>query len=581
MPSNPQVVATPGMDVPTFFITYCGACHGADEPMAGLQLDPLPPMIAVAADRHTWETVLEKLRLGQMPPEGELQPDEDQRKKLADWISAELRKAGAEPLSHPGRVTIRRLNRTEYNNTIRDLVGVDFQPAEDFPADDVGHGFDNLGEVLSLSPMLMEKYLAAAQQVVRAAMDDDQVRERIIFCWPSPAQSRDQCAREVLARFATRAFRHPVEEGELQRLMQLVHLAASQGADYQQSLELALQAILASPSYLFRAEPDEAARGSDQVQPLGAYQLATRLSYFLWSSMPDDELFSLAEKGQLNDDAVLQRQVQRMLRDAKSRAMVDSFAAQWLELRKLESLAPDPDRFPDFDTELRNAMLGETKQFFEVVMREDRSILEFLDCDYTFVNARLARHYGITGIDSDQLQRVHLPDGRRGGVLTQASILTLTSNPTRTSPVKRGKWILDNILGAPPPPPPAGVPELVDGEQAELLGSLRERMEQHRENPTCAVCHRSMDPLGFGLENFDAIGAWRQTDGRFPIEAGGELPGSRHFRGPQELRDPPSDRKRTIHSLPGPEDVDVCSRPRVAAARPRRRGPDRGRGATA
>lgn len=290
--------------------------------------------------------------------------------------------------------------------------------------------------------------------------------------------------------------------------------------------------MLASPHFLFRIEEDPSADDPDGIRRLSDHELATRLSYFLWSSMPDEELFQLANEGKLGDPGTLGNQVRRMLGDAKSRALVDNFAGQWLQLRDVERLSPDPERFPAFDESLREAMLGETERFFETIIREDRSVLEFLNADFSFVNERLARHYGIADVKGSEFQRVKLPADRRG-VLTQASILFLTSNPTRTSPVKRGQWILSNILGQPPPPPPPGVEEL--DEDGETLGSLREQMEQHRSNPSCAVCHRQMDALGFGLENFDVVGAWRDRDGRFEIDPSGTLPGDQKFAGPAEL----------------------------------------------
>jgi hypothetical protein len=491
----------------------------------------------VNEDRERWELIFEMVEMGEMPPAGEPQPEAGEAKRFMELVAGELAKIDWSQHHRPGRVTIRRLNRTEYNNTIRDLVGVDFQPAEEFPADDVGHGFDNIGDVLSLSPILMEKYLAAAEQIVRRAMAAPATRERIITSWPSGEKSAEQCAREVLGRFAKRAYRRPVSDREIDRLLQLAQGAWQQGADYQQGIALALQAVLVSPQFLYRPESDEDPTDDSQQRALNDYELATRLSYFLWSSMPDDSLFALADEGRLAERPVLIAQVERMLRDPKSVALVDSFASQWLELRNLERLAPDPDEYPAFDEPLRQAMLAETSKFFETVLREDRSILEFLDADYTFVNERLARHYGLEGVAGDQLRRVRLQDNRRGGLLTQASILTLTSNPTRTSPVKRGKWILDNILGTPPPPPPPGVLDLEESEEAELLGSLRERMEQHRTDPTCAVCHRKMDALGFGFENYDGIGAWRERDGRFKIDPAGQLPGEQHFSGPAQLRE--------------------------------------------
>ena len=293
--------------------------------------------------------------------------------------------------------------------------------------------------------------------------------------------------------------------------------------------------MLVSPHFLFRIERDQEPNNPEAVHPIGQFELATRLSYFLWSSMPDDELFKLAEKNQLRNPGVLEAQVRRMLKDPKSSALVENFAGQWLMLRSLATVTPDKNTFRNFDQSLKNAMVRETELYFDYVMREDRSIMEFLDSDYTFVNDRLARHYGIPGSFEGKFKKVTLTDHSRGGILTHASILTVTSNPTRTSPVKRGKWILENILGTPPPPPPPDVPNL-DTESKTLTGSLRQRMEKHRENPNCAVCHAKLDPLGFGLENFDAIGVLRQFDGKFKIDPTGELPDGSKFNGPAELR---------------------------------------------
>ena len=329
-----------------------------------------------------------------------------------------------------------------------------------------------------------------------------------------------------------RAYRRPIEDDEIDRIFGVAFRAFEDGATPEDAYKLGFKLILASPKFLFRIEQDPDDDDEDGIRQLSDYELATRLSYFLWSSMPDKELFELAKQGKLSAPEVLEQQVQRMLKDDKARALVDNFAGQWLQLRDLAKLTPDDDLFGDFDDELRNSMKRETEMFFATMMREDRSVLEFLDADFTFVNSRLAKHYGMKNVSGDKFQRVELGERRRG-VLTHASILMLTSNPGRTSPVKRGQWILDNFLGEPPPPPPDGVAEL--DEEADELGSLRERMEQHRSNESCAICHRKMDALGFGLENFDAIGAWRAKDGKFDIDASGTLPGGLDFDGPAEL----------------------------------------------
>ena len=317
--------------------------------------------------------------------------------------------------------------------------------------------------------------------------------------------------------------------------MKLWRMADDEKTPLDRSVQIPLAAVLTSPNFLFRAEPDPEPENS-RVHRIGDYALASRLSYFLWSSMPDDELFALAGRGKLHTAEQLSAQVRRMLKDPKSQALVDNFASQWLQYRRLDGMTPDKSQFSDFDESLRHAMRRETELFFEHVMHDDRSVIDFLDADYTYLNARLARHYGIPGVTGDMFQRVSTKGTHRGGVLTQASILLITSNPGRTSPVKCGKWVLENILGTPPPPPAANVPQLSEDKAVVLKGTLRQRLEQHRAKAECAVCHKSMDPLGFGLENFDAVGAWRTRDGAFPIDSSGVLPGGKAFQGVDGLR---------------------------------------------
>jgi hypothetical protein len=309
--------------------------------------------------------------------------------------------------------------------------------------------------------------------------------------------------------------------------------ARQRGRSFEQAIALAAQAILVSPDFLFRIEKDRDLSGSGASYQISPHELASRLSYFLWSSMPDDELMRCADRGTLRNPAVLAAQVRRMLKDSKSRALVENFAGQWLEIRRLESARPDRDRFPDFDDYLRDSMLKETELFFQNIIQEDRSVLDFIDGKYAFLNERLARHYGIKGVTGPEFRKVDLTGGR-SGVLTQASVLVASSYGNRTSPVLRGKWILENLLNAPPPPPPANVPAL-DEAAVGSSSSLRAQMEQHRLNPVCASCHARMDPLGFALENYDAVGAWRTQDGKFPIDPSGALPDGRSFKGAEGL----------------------------------------------
>jgi hypothetical protein len=365
---------------------------------------------------------------------------------------------------------------------------------------------------------------------------------KVVVKTPEGDNWRD-AAKANLEPFMSRAFRRPVRPDELGRVLDLVEMVHHDDLPFERAMQVAVEAVLVNPHFLYRVEVDRRRRGGDRnknpndglVRDLNDYELATRLSYFLWSSMPDEELFRLAKQGKLHEDGTLEGQVKRMLKDPKSEALVENFAQQWLTLRNLASVSPNRRQFRRFDDELREAMMTETELFFESVMRDDRSVLEFLDSDYTFLNEPLAELYGIKGVEGDEFRRVSLkPESHRGGLLTQASILTVTSNPTRTSPVKRGKWVLEQLLGTPPPPQPPDVPELEEG--PELKGTLRERMEQHRANPACAGCHARMDPIGFGFENFDAIGHWRETDGGSKIDPSGELPSGRTFQGPDDFR---------------------------------------------
>jgi hypothetical protein len=365
---------------------------------------------------------------------------------------------------------------------------------------------------------------------------------RVMVAYPSATVTKSQAAEKIIRHFASQAFRRPVADDEVAQLMSLWSKEDTQGEPFDSSIDTTLEAVLVSPYFLYRYERDPAPDEADGVRTLDEFELASRLSYFLWSSMPDEELFNLAAQGKLR--ANLESQVRRMMADPKSFALVQNFAGQWLQLRQMDNVNPDPTRFPDFDESLRAAMIKETQLYFSSIMTEDRSVLDFIDSDYTFMNERLARHYGRTDVTGDEFRRVKLTDNRRGGLLTQASILTLTSYPNRTSPVIRGKWVLENLLDAAPPPPPPDVPKLAETAQAEMSGTMRQRMEQHRTNPNCVTCHAQMDPIGFGLENYDAIGAWRDRDtNNVVIDASGTLPDGSSFNGASELKDILMDRK--------------------------------------
>jgi hypothetical protein len=518
-------------DIAPILATYCTGCHGGAKPKGGLKLDAIKTDTEAAGNIKIWHKVLETLRAGEMPPAGKKKPSADEYERIVRWIEDDMLKVDCTKGRDPGMIGVRRLNRAEYRNTIRDLLGVDYHAADDFPSDDVGYGFDNIGEVLTLSPLLVEKYLAAAEKIAELAFQNPATKARLLPRLPGPKEDKQEAARDILRPFVRLAYRRPPSPDEVDRLAKFVALAEKNGESFERGMQLAVQATLASPHFVFRVERTQRAKGGQTVFAISDYELASRLSYFLWSSMPDAPLFALAENKTLRGN--LERQVRRMLQDPKARALTDNFAGQWLQLRSVESVTPDKAHYPAFDESLRRAMVRETQLFFETIVREDR-ILDFLDADYTFVDARLAKHYGMKDIKGPEFRKVSLVGTPRRGVLTQASILTVTSNPSRTSPVKRGKWILENVLNAPPPPPPPDVPELEET-GTELKGSLRQRMEQHRVNPLCASCHQRMDPLGFGFENFDGIGGWREREGKFAIDASGTLPGGQSFKGPLEL----------------------------------------------
>ena len=699
-----------------FLTKYCLDCHGTDDPEAGLSLTGFKENSSLIPKRDKWDAIVRIVETGVMPPLDAEQPSPQERKEFAALVRAIFDEYDRIAPPDPGRVTMRRLNRREYANTVRDLLGVDFNPTENFPADDVGHGFDNIGDVLTLSPLLMERYLDAAETIASrvivvnppnpskrylagrylqpggsttntrfrrmdptdedpklsgpftapsgylkfsadadlyyratlyAETDSDKpvkvalfiqggaltdvsseaelaplagknrnvlknakllkvyditARDakspqtieflikrnggiknagiavvqptdeqkpavvHILHLWSegpletrpasqlmilasSPDQSEAERRQEVLTRLLRQAYRRTPTKSEIARLTEYAEAALAQGNPWEAAVQKCLLPVLCSPKFLFRVEPDDRPTSS-QRRPLDEFHIASRLSYFLWSSMPDAELLDLAEKKQLTKN--LDAQVRRMLADEKSSDLVRSFSRQWLQIVRLEQFSPDPKLFPTFSEPLRAAMFKETELFFASVLREDKSLVEFLDTDYTFLNQTLADHYGIADTNGNRLGqtpdqprgkpikgtdfvRVSIPHDMRGGLLTHASVLSVTSNPTRTSPVKRGKWVLEQLLGTPPPPPPANVPEL-GAEGREFSGTLREQMEQHRANPSCAACHAPMDPLGFAFENYNAIGAWRSTDGDQDIDASGELPDGKRFSGVEGLK---------------------------------------------
>jgi len=691
---NSSSNSTAANDYRTTLQLYCVGCHSGPTPFAGLNLEPLD-FANLEANGEIWEKLIRMLRARQMPPAGMPRPDDATLEALVKYVeSGRDHMAVVKP--NPGRTTLHRLNRTEYGNAIRDLLALEIDVTDLLPADDIGYGFDNIGDVLSVSPFLLERYLATAGKVSRAAIGDttmpvqyqtytvphglkqldrisettpvgsrggtairhrfpvdaeyeisvqlqrgrledvlgmnkerkldlrlddqrlslftiaanrnaragtgtapdahlkirlpvkagtreiaatflkdsvvqegiidrvreDQVRtyfegvgtitiagpysvqgpgitasrEKIFTCRPAGRDDGQPCAEKILSNLAHRAYRRPVTDEDMSQLMALYRQGA-QGTGFESGVRLALQKILVSPDFIFRAEYDPAGAKPGSVNRITDLELASRLSFFLWSSIPDDELLAVAESGKLSDKSVMAAQLSRMLKDPRSSELVKNFIGQYLYLRNIERILPDSGSFPNFDENLRPAMAKETELVVESTLREDRSVADLLTTDYTFLNQRLAEHYGIKGIYGNEFRRVALTDPRRHGLLGQASILTVTSYPNRTAPTIRGKWVLLQILGTPPPPPPPNVPSLKDDATTKNL-TMRQRMELHRSNPTCAACHRLMDPLGFALENFDGLGQWRESIGTGgPIDASGVLPDGTKFEGPAGLRE--------------------------------------------
>ena len=437
----------------------------------------------------------------------------------------------------PGYVTLHRLNRIEYDNTVRDLLGDTRRLATTnetaFPVDnESADGFINDADVLTVGVLALEKYDAAARDLAAAAMDRESFQTEFLGCDPATS-GEDVCAREFVESFGRRAWRRPLETAEVDQITSVITGAAAT-TNFDNALEHGIRAMLLSPNFMFRAETH-----GDGVRDLNGHELASRLSYFLWATMPDPELDDLADDGSLTQDEVLRSQVERMMADPKFDGFVDEFAARWLRVSTLGEYAPDAELFPEFDESLRQAFDAETRTFVKHVLENDLPLTDLLTADYTFVNERLAEHYGIEGITGDEMQLVRLdPSDVRGGLLTQGAILGVTSHPNRTSPVTRGKYVLERFLCTPPPDPPADVDTLLDdeGPMGERL-SVRQRLERHQEDPECATCHATMDPIGFALENFDVTGAWRLTDGEFDIDASGVLPDGQSFVGPTELSD--------------------------------------------
>jgi hypothetical protein len=523
---------------------YCAACHQGKSPAGGLDLTVLAASKAPADDPGTWSKILSRVRNSEMPPKGLPSPNYDEREKFIAWIDDALRTAACANGIKPGPYPLRRLNRDEYGATVRDLLNIHVNAAHALPSDGAGgEGFDNAAETLFISPIHAEKYLAAAKEALEYAAKDPKSRAVFMIAEPDASHPPEEAAAKILSAFLPRAFRRPARPGEVERYMAFFRGAQKRGEDFDHSVLFALEATLVSPNFLFRIEAPNtgAAANSDaEAHPADDYALASRLSYFLWGSMPDATLFDLAAQGKLHDPEVLKSQVVRLLSDIKSRDFAERFVEQWLGTRELgRDIKPDQKLFPEYyDAELQSAIRYEPVLFFQEILSKNLSLLNLLDSKFTVVTGKLAKFYGLSAKDmSQQPKHADLPDNsHRGGILTMSAVLAVSSYPQRTSPVLRGKWVLENILGTPPPAPPPNVPALKENQAGAPAQTLRERLEQHRANPVCATCHDRIDPLGFALENYDVLGRWRTSDAGKPIDSAGQLPDGTKIAGPDDLK---------------------------------------------
>ena len=519
--------------------TYCLSCHGDQTKEGGVRFDQAIKSPILPAHAALWKKASVKVGARQMPPEDEKQPTEQERKTIIDWVAG-LKYLNAKD---PGVFVIRRLSKVEYGNTLHDLFGVDPQVARDLPDEVFGAGFTN-----TFSPVLMEQYLQVANEVLDKVIappgsPPTEVERRLFGVTPGDGADKKEAARKVARSLARLAYRRPASESEIDVLVRVFALASDQGKSYPESLRFMLKAILVSPQFLY-ITPNDAAKAGDAKAPsdiveLDDFQLASRLSYLLWATMPDAELSALADAGKLHDPSVLAAQARRLLADPRSRSLFDGFGAQWLGLDKLAGKTFDTEKFPQMTVELRAAMYEEARLLFESIVRENRSLETFIDSDYAFLNEDLAAIYGLQGkVVGPQMRKVRLDDANRGGILTTPGVLAMSSFPNRTSPVNRGLWVLEQVLGEHVPPPPPNVPSLDNQDKKKIeTMTLRQRTELHRANAQCASCHNTLDPIGFGLENFDAIGRWRNRDDTGgAIDAGGELPGGGRFATPRELK---------------------------------------------
>lgn len=522
--------------VTPFIKTYCIECHQNRRPTeAGVNFSPALKDPGHAAFTEQWKKGTARVKAHDMPPEyADNQPTDADRQMFARWLGKVKYLSQADP----GPFIIRRLTKTEYSNTLHDLFGVAPSIAEELPDEVSGAGYLN-----SLSPLQLEHYLTIADKVLDHVLppgdaSPTQWQQQLFGETPAPDTDERSAAQDVAQSLARKAYRRPPSEAELEVLLQVFDLARKNELGYRQAIRLMLKAILVSPQFLF-ITPAREVEYDLEIVPVDDYQLASRLSYLLWATMPDDELMALADHGVLHVPVILKAQVKRMLDDPRSRALFDGFGAQWLGLGDFENKVFDPAKFPQMNDELRTAMYDEARLFFESIVRENRSVASFVDSDFTFLNETLAPIYGLQEtVTGPEMRMVRLTNENRGGILGMPGTLAATSFPDRTSAVKRGVWVLEQVLGDHVPSAPPDVPALEEQDQQTVAHlTLRQRTELHRTNPVCANCHKLLDPIGFGLENFDAIGRWRdQDDNGEAIDASGELPGGEHFSTPKELK---------------------------------------------
>jgi hypothetical protein len=524
---------------------YCYRCHRDEKPSGDIDLSKDDNPRLIAANAVVWQTALAKIESHEMPPEDARQPTDEERELLIKFLKSVLVDVDCENHRDPGRPLIRRLNRYEYNQSLRYLTGLPIDLTEDFPADPTSYGFNNIAEALTLTPLQVQQYYDTATRAIELLLKEDRDSPAFqrVFLTNKDVEQRES-ARAIIGRFAERAFRRPVEKEYSERLLKVYDQAIGKLLAFEESVGKALVAILISPRFLMRAEtvqPEESGPFA-----IDDFDVASRLSFFLWSAPPDEELFELARRGELRDPEQLAKQVQRMLLDGRSAALIDQFFGAWLQFNDAGSHRPDAKAFPEFHPGLREAILEEPRATLSALIREDRPITELIAADHVYVNGELAKHYQIANVEGKEFRRVKTENQRRGGVLTMAALLMGKADPDRTNVPRRGNYLAGTILGTPAPPPPPNVPELKEVANSDQPLTLRERFELHRADASCSVCHAKIDPLGYALENFDAIGRWREQDAGKPIDASGVLPSGETFTDIEALKKVLLDRREEL-----------------------------------